>query len=95
MANVGGGGEGWDALMPALLPANGPMNGFGTNSDTPMIAPGMTRGHGDLVRAVVMNDDVVVSGSYDATIKVCLPSMRCCSLGTFFFFCWFAGSFVL
>ncbi|KAF8323185.1 WD40 repeat-like protein [Clavulina sp. PMI_390] len=28
------------------------------------------RGHGDLVRAVVMNDEVVVSGSYDATIKV-------------------------
>jgi hypothetical protein len=31
---------------------------------------GATRGHGDLVRAVAMNDNVVVSGSYDATIKV-------------------------
>lgn len=32
-----------------------------------------TRGHRDLVRAVVMGEDTVVSGSYDALIKVCPP----------------------
>lgn len=54
------GGVGWD----------GPRRATGGRGH------GVTRGHGDLVRAVAMNDNVVVSGSYDATVKV-----RYCTAG--------------
>lgn len=32
-----------------------------------------SRGHTDLVRSLVMQDDLVVSGSYDSTVRVCFP----------------------
>lgn len=58
------GGVGWDGHQRSTV-EHGHGHGHGA-----------TRGHGDLVRAVAMNDNVVVSGSYDATIKV---RVFCCA----------------
>lgn len=68
-AVLGPGGH-WDALMPTLLPAGNSALTTATAAGMGIMGGVATRGHGDLVRAVVMNEEVVVSGSYDATIKV-------------------------
>lgn len=77
MAGFAGGpvaaGGGLGATAPMFPNGNGNGNATATAngmSANAAVLLGMTRGHGDLVRAVAMSDDVVVSGSYDATIKV-------------------------